>query len=859
MDVVRWPLVGREAALDRLFGLVKGGTGGAILGPAGVGKSRLLHELSDRVRDSGIEVVPVVASESTRSIPFAPFVELLPGGPTPDELSMLGAARQALESRAGARGVYVSVDDAHLLDPQSLSFLISTVASGIATVGLTARTGEPMASDLVDLWTNGVIERIDLAPLTEEEARELLETGLGSVSDSLFQELWRLSEGNPLVLHEIIEGAVGTTIGQDETQQWVQVGSLVESPRLSDLVSARLRSLPEDQRNAMEVLALGAPLPIAVAQQALGAHLRDLEERRLVDVSPDGNSLVTPDHPLHGEVLAAQIGSTRRRGAYRQLVEAAMDVPGSVDPLRMSVWQKDSGEIFDIEVAISGANEAIVRHDPALAAELLEPLDRDDDRVALLLGKSLSYRNMSEDAESVLSGRSPREDHLKAEFASVRGQNLAFGLGRVAEARELFESAAAKIVNADLRARLNNERAMISGIRGDFEDVEAASRQVLDDPVTSDVSRAAAYVSLTVAYGMTGDCIGINSCIKEAREVATMAQRALPFAREQIEIMQLVSYMNEGRLDDAIALAAERFADETRPPAMTSTTLGSQTLALIETGLLRQALKVANRTMESYQHADPFGLEPQARGLAALARGQMGDPEADSEITEDDLDQLEPRLSLWVARGRAWAHAARGDIDHAVEIVLKGGRQGLQGQHTAWAAMCLHDAVRFGRPEAVIDELAGIDTSQGAHYIAVMQQHAQAAHRADPERLGEVAARFEEMGSGVNAAEAYARQSHLWLERNDVAAARSCFRSRILERQCEDAATPALKQRAELVTDREVDVVMDAIEKLTSSQIAERRYISVRTVDNHLRSVYRKLGVSGREELSSIAPLLGRL
>lgn len=37
-----------------------------------------------------------------------------------------------------------------------------------------------------------------------------------------------------------------------------------------------------------------------------------------------------------------------------------------------------------------------------------------------------------------------------------------------------------------------------------------------------------------------------------------------------------------------------------------------------------------------------------------------------------------------------------------------------------------------------------------------------------------------------------------------------------------------------------------------SRDIAEWLVLSTRTVDNHLASVYRKLGVSGREELSEV-------
>lgn len=833
--------------------LVEGGTGGAILGPAGVGKSRLLHEASDRVRASRIEVVPVVGSVSTRAIPFAPFVELLPSGPTRDELAMLGAARQTLEARAGPRGVFLAVDDAHHLDPTSLSFLISAVSSGIATVGLTARSGEPMAPDLVDLWTNGVIRRFDLGPLSEADTRNLIESSLGTASHDLHAELWRLSQGNPLVLHEILEGAVDSGIAQNESGIWEQTGSLTDSPRLSDLVMSRLSALPDRLRASMEVIAVGSPLPEEVAFRALGDDMALLEQRRLVDVAVAASAVVTPAHPLHGEILEAQIGTSRSRAARRRLVRAALDVGDQVDPLRLAVWQQESGEHVDDDVALTGANEAILRHDPDLAAELLDPLDAEDDRVALLLGKSLSYRNQFHEAEKVLSGRHPTDPELLAEIVSIRGHNLAFGLGRIDEARDSYATAATEIDDPDLRARLNNERAMISGISGDFADVEEASNQVLDDPNTSDMSRAAAYVGLTVAYGMTGDSDGMDACIDDARDVAERASRVLPFASDQVEIMMVMSLINGGRLREALQLAGQLVEDGQRPPAMVSTLLGAQTLTLIERGRLRQALESAALTMQAYQDSDPFGLQSQTLGLSALARGQSGDADADEALSGLDREQLVPRLGIWVARGRGWSAAARGDVDVACEIVRDGGMAGLAGHHTAWGAMCLHDAVRFGRVETVADDLLDVDTSRGASYIAAMQLHAKALRERDADLLAAVASNFDVMGADLVAAEAFARLSVLRTDGGDeVGAARACARSKILESRCEEPATPALAERPDLVTDREIEVVGDATAGLTSPQIAERRFISVRTVDNHLRSVYRKLAVSGREELSRL-------
>ena len=41
-----------------------------------------------------------------------------------------------------------------------------------------------------------------------------------------------------------------------------------------------------------------------------------------------------------------------------------------------------------------------------------------------------------------------------------------------------------------------------------------------------------------------------------------------------------------------------------------------------------------------------------------------------------------------------------------------------------------------------------------------------------------------------------------------------------------------------------------AAQGLSSGEIAERLFLSRRTVDNHLRTAYAKLGIRGRSELS---------
>ena len=53
------------------------------------------------------------------------------------------------------------------------------------------------------------------------------------------------------------------------------------------------------------------------------------------------------------------------------------------------------------------------------------------------------------------------------------------------------------------------------------------------------------------------------------------------------------------------------------------------------------------------------------------------------------------------------------------------------------------------------------------------------------------------------------------------------------------------------LTDAERSVALLSTEGLSSTDIAKRRGCSVRTVANHLSSIYKKLGISSREQLVS--------
>jgi len=69
---------------------------------------------------------------------------------------------------------------------------------------------------------------------------------------------------------------------------------------------------------------------------------------------------------------------------------------------------------------------------------------------------------------------------------------------------------------------------------------------------------------------------------------------------------------------------------------------------------------------------------------------------------------------------------------------------------------------------------------------------------------------------------------------------------------CEGAATPGPFHAPDAIplSGREREIVMLAAKGLASKDIAERLFLSVRTVSNHLQHAYTKLGVRSRAGLA---------
>ena len=86
----QWPVSGRSTELDHLTTLLAGGgTGVLVVGEEGVGKSRVLSEVTDRLHSQGMATVVVTATPGSALLPLGSLAPLLPTGSTSTGLPVL--------------------------------------------------------------------------------------------------------------------------------------------------------------------------------------------------------------------------------------------------------------------------------------------------------------------------------------------------------------------------------------------------------------------------------------------------------------------------------------------------------------------------------------------------------------------------------------------------------------------------------------------------------------------------------------------------------------------------------------------------------------------------------------------------
>ncbi|WP_330230448.1 AAA family ATPase [Nocardia sp. NBC_00508] len=896
-------LVGREEYLSLLRGLLDravAGNGSALVlrGEAGIGKSALLAAVRDTAIERGLTVLSAVGVENEAGLPFATLHQLLhplmseaeklpltqqrtlraalgQEDGTPDLYSVALAVLQLVGEAAGQCPTVLIVDDLQWLDSCSadvLSFVARRVGSdAVLTLGATrAGQADPAhRAGLPDLVVN---------PLDERDAIALLDAQAPALTTTVRQRLLEQASGNPLALIELPRA-----LRQTNADRVVEEFPL--TTRLEAAFAARSAELSDPARVLLIVLSADVTCDLRrllrAATELAGtpvttAHLQEALDVGLVELS---GAALRFRHPLMRSAVYVRAPLAQRLGAHTILADVLADFPdkqlwhraaatlGADDTLAAQL--EDYAERSRARGATMAAVNALHR-----AAELSESPDC---TTALLLhaAELASETGARREAQDLvdranLGALGPIE---RARLANVQ-EVIAFGRhdpeGRIFELVDI----AAQVRtagNADLAAELlwrAASRCFFQDASPDARKAIATQLDILDLPAHDPRQLAIDAYTLPWDRGpavldqlarLTPDRSDADAMrflgyaalfLGDFRRGSDYIDTAATIGRNQGRLGLLAGILGAGNWSriwlgewDTVRAETEEslaFAQETGEEF--HLVAGRTNLAMI--AALRGESELANDHLREI-HASPLATgmrcihaaAQQTRGMIHLLAGRADDAYVALQRVFDPADPVShPMRCWWIAPELADAAVAAEKVDAARQLLAE-----LPALATQLPAPMLSVVDEYSRAVLADDVDADTAYADALHshvgswplYRARLQLH----HGRRLRRQRRMSEAREPLRAARDTFDALGADPWAEAARNELRAAG------------EGSTRRALNARDQL-TPQELQIATLAADGLTNRQIAEKLYLSHRTIGSHLYRIYPRLGITGRIELA---------
>jgi DNA-binding NarL/FixJ family response regulator len=336
-------LIGREVELARIRRFMEstrnGGDVRMVRGEPGVGKSALLDAAADLAGADGMRVLRANGSEFEADVTYSLLNQLLlplyadmqrlpPAfrdaltvalgfgpGPAPAPLLVCNAALFLLTAAAKKTPVLLIVDDVQWSDRPSavvLGFIARRVSGTPIGVIAASRTGTESFFD-----RRGLTE-VTVEPLSAEASAQLVEARFPALTGPRRQRLLDLAQGNPLALVEL-PGSL------TDSARPTEVVSL--SDRLQAIFADRITDLPEATRQLLLLATFEGSGDLRTLRGLADlAHLSPADRAKVIRID-DARGRIVFRHPLIQSAIVAMSTHEERRQAHQAIAAALPDDP----------------------------------------------------------------------------------------------------------------------------------------------------------------------------------------------------------------------------------------------------------------------------------------------------------------------------------------------------------------------------------------------------------------------------------------------------------------------------------------------------------------------------------------------------
>ncbi len=846
-------MVGRDGELTRATGFVLGGASVDVVGGRGSGRSEFLSTLRHRLDEIGWTVLSIrgVASLRTRPLGVLQLSGKL-GATDGRTLNAIPAAADALRTLARSPQTVLLVDDWDDLDEVTwgvVEVVRRTTGIPVVVSRLDSRKARhtPTGIDASTLETAFVIE---LGPLAFDDLETAVQNRLGGpVEVGTMSRIYATSGGLVGLALNLVDAGVRERRLCTADGVWAAVAGLW-SPSLRGIMEAHLENLDDAARDALEVIALVGVADVDTVRKLVDwSTLEMLEERALVRILSSGaRQLVTVTPPLLVEFFRHEPLAARRI----RLTEFITERLGNASAVT---------EIISTIHPVCTAK----RGDDALLARLAHERNRTRRLVARSQWESEGSPGAAVDyVDALLASGSPMDevDEVLSEVPTPGGDAL--------------DRARHAVIRANWTAFAEGD------VRGALDLLRRSAAEVGDyAPLT---------VAAEVAIRTRMEAVPAN--VDDLLEVCDEHPIEAKVALWETQLLVLVS---RGRFSDALAVY-ERLSQcrESRPSAQAS---GLSALALLGQGDYEAALEGSMRGVELSHGALDMDAARAYGAVAALCLTLAGDYQPadkllESLLTAGDPSPFPPGIPMMLSNIGSVIATRRGDTEVGERLAREARERApfgpLPGQSSAWPeAQLLSSAGRLREAADLMWAAADELWKRGATFSAAMGRLASVEIHHDDERLRIAVESASRLGGGLLLSHAEYLQARATEDpermmavveplrasgRHGVAVNALRHAEQWFMDRGEKVQVPDLHQTAEgnedvhglqsldtlrsatgstALTDRELEVSHLVARGLSNTEIAARLVLSVRTIENHVHRIMRKLDLTNRRELKA--------